>query len=155
MIIDDFAPISCSILSSQNVDGHTEYELECRRQYGYLGESTKTWITKKRFSDFASLDSSLHQSGSQVNLNLPKKKIVGNMGKLQKMHLSKVNFLLDRDFVVQRQKELSDFINKVLDQDQLANNINTKRFLDLESYTLNFQGIIYRKASSFIDDRRF
>ena len=80
MIIDDFAPISCSILSSQSVEGHTEYELECRRQYGYLGDSTKSWTTNKRFSDFVSLDSSLSQAGSQINLNLPKKKIVGNMG---------------------------------------------------------------------------
>ena len=80
MIIDDFAPISCSILSTQNIDGHTEYEIECRRQYGYLEESTKSWTTDKRFSDFANLDSSLNQSGSQVDLNLPKKKIVGNMG---------------------------------------------------------------------------
>ena len=80
MIIDDFAPISCSILSSQSVDGHTEYELECRRHYGYLGDSTKSWTTNKRFSDFVNLDSSLNQAGSQVNLNLPKKKIVGNMG---------------------------------------------------------------------------
>ena len=80
MIIDDFAPISCSILSSQSVDGHTEYELECRRHYGHTGEATKSWTTNKRFSDFVNLDSSLSQAGSQVNLNLPKKKIVGNMG---------------------------------------------------------------------------
>ena len=81
MIIDDFAPITCSILSSQNVDGHTEYELECRRQYGYLGDSTKTWITKKRFSDFVSLDSCFYQYGRKDNLNQPKKKILRNMGK--------------------------------------------------------------------------
>ena len=80
MIIDDFAPISCSIVSSQSVEGHTEYELECRRQYGHLGDSTKSWTTSKRFSDFVSLDSSLSQAGSQISLNLPKKKIVGNMG---------------------------------------------------------------------------
>ncbi len=51
-------------------------------------------------------------------------------------------FLVDRDFIVQRRKELQDFLSKVLDQDQLANNLNTKRFLDLESYTINFQGEI-------------
>ena len=53
-------------------------------------------------------------------------------------------FLVDRDFIVQRRKELQDFLSKVLDQDQdqLANNSNTKRFLDLESYTINFQGAI-------------
>ena len=70
--------------------------------------------------------------------------------------MSKIpTFLItDRDFIVQRQKELYDFINKVLDQHQLANNLNTKRFLDFESYTLNFQGMI-RKASSLIDDGWF
>ena len=54
-----------------------------------------------------------------------------------------LSFLADRDFIVQRQKDLQDFLRKVLDNEQLANNLNTKRFLDFESYTLNFQGIKY------------
>ena len=45
---------------------------------------------------------------------------------------------------MQRRKDLQDFLNKVLDQDQLANNLNTKQFLDLQSYTLNFQGVILK-----------
>ena len=57
-----------------------EYSLECRRQYGFLSESTKLWTVSKRFSDFVLLDSSLGQAGSQLQLNLPKKKMMGNMG---------------------------------------------------------------------------
>ena len=118
-ILNDSAPITCSIISAQNVDGHTvsareginltrvqshglmhsiigvlsyrriivyytcnvqEYSLECRRQYGFLSESTKLWTVSKRFSDFVLLDSSLGQAGSQLQLNLPKKKMMGNMG---------------------------------------------------------------------------
>ena len=57
-----------------------EYSLECRRQYGFLSESTKLWTVSKRFSDFVLLDTSLGQAGSQLQLNLPKKKMMGNMG---------------------------------------------------------------------------
>ena len=49
-------------------------------------------------------------------------------------------FIVDRDFILQRQSELQEFINKVLDQDLLAINIVTKRFLDIENYSINFQG---------------
>ena len=57
-----------------------EYSLECRRQYGFLSDATKLWTVSKRFSDFVLLDSSLGQAGSQLQLNLPKKKMMGNMG---------------------------------------------------------------------------
>ena len=48
--------------------------------------------------------------------------------------------IADRDFILQRQSELQEFINKVLDQDLLAINIITKRFLDIDNYSINFQG---------------
>ena len=54
--------------------------MECRRQYGFLKDDTKLWTVSKRFSDFVLLDSSLGQAGSQLQLNLPKKKMMGNMG---------------------------------------------------------------------------
>ena len=58
-----------------------EYVLECRR-YSGSKENERFWIINKRFNDFVALDSGLHQSGYQgSSLNLPKKKIVGNMGK--------------------------------------------------------------------------
>ena len=50
-------------------------------------------------------------------------------------------FIADRDFILQRQSELQEFINKVLDQDLLAINIITKRFLDIDNYSINFQGV--------------
>ena len=48
--------------------------------------------------------------------------------------------IADRDFILQRQSELQEFINKVLDQDLLAISIITKRFLDIDNYSINFQG---------------
>ena len=57
-----------------------EYSLECRRHDGFLNDATKLWTVSKRFSDFVLLDSSLGQAGSQLQLNLPKKKMMGNMG---------------------------------------------------------------------------
>ena len=118
-----------------------EYSLECRRQYGFLSESTKLWTVSKRFSDFVLLDSSLGQAGSQLQLNLPKKKMMGNMGNtdIQTTYFTSL-FIVDRDFILQRQSELQEFINKVLDQDLLAISIITKRFLDIDNYSINFQG---------------
>ena len=48
--------------------------------------------------------------------------------------------IADRDFILQRQSELQEFINKVLDQDLLSISIITKRFLDIDNYSINFQG---------------
>ena len=41
-------------------------------------DSTKFWKTSKRFNDFVLLNNSLMESG--LNLNFPKKKMVGNLG---------------------------------------------------------------------------
>ena len=62
------------------------------------------------------------------------------------------NLILDREFIVQRRKDLQDFLNKVLDQDQLANNLCTKQFLDLQSYTLNFQGVILKSVNNLVTE---
>ena len=47
---------------------------------------------------------------------------------------------IDRDFILQRQSELQEYINNVLEVDILANNIHTKKFLDMNNYSMNFQG---------------
>ena len=108
-VLDDFSPIQCSIVSSLSTNGHTvilffcghpvfsflqEYVLECRR-YSGSKESERFWIINKRFNDFVALDSGLHQSGYQgSSLNLPKKKIVGNMGKMTAYHVNSTLFYL-------------------------------------------------------------
>ena len=66
--------------------------------------------------------------------------------------LAIIKLILDREFIVQRRKDLQDFLNKVLDQDQLANNLNTKQFLDLQSYTLNFQGEIFVSVNNLLTE---
>lgn len=128
--LDDFAPISCSILSSQNVAGHTEYTMECKRMYGEAGDETRSWEVSKRYTDFVNLHSALQDSG--LPLSLPKKKIVGN---------------LDREFVIKRQKELQLFLQTILDQEEMAINIHTRRFMDPVSYAVNFQEMALQHVS--------
>ena len=41
-------------------------------------DSTKFWKIAKRFNDFVVLNNNLMESG--LNLNFPKKKMVGNLG---------------------------------------------------------------------------
>ena len=48
--------------------------------------------------------------------------------------------LVDRDFILKRQKELQDYINVILENTELASNINTQRFFDPDYYMINFQG---------------
>lgn len=105
--------------------------MECRRHYG-AGDGSRCWTILRRYSDFVNLDSSLHQSGTQMSFSLPKKKIVGNM---------------DRDFILQRQSELQEYINSILDLEILATNINTKKFLDLDNYSINFQEMAKQHVS--------
>jgi len=128
--LDDFAPISCTILSSQNMGGHTEYTMECKRVYGEMGEETKSWEVYKRYTDFVNLYNALQESG--IPIILPKKKIVGN---------------LDREFVLKRQKELQQFLQSILEQEELAVTIHTRRFLDPVSYAVNFQELALQHVS--------
>ena len=46
----------------------------------------------------------------------------------------------DRDFITRRQKELQDYISLILENTELASNINTQTFFDPENYLINFQG---------------
>ena len=48
---------------------------------------------------------------------------------------------LDRDFILKRQKELQDYISQVLENTELASNINTQTFFDPENYMINFPGV--------------
>ena len=52
--------------------------MECKRMYGETGEETRAWEVSKRYTDFVNLHNALQDSG--LPLNLPKKKIVGNLG---------------------------------------------------------------------------
>ena len=67
-----------------------------------------------------------------------------------KMLLFNLSYLyIDRDFILQRQSELQEYINNVLEVDILANNIHTKKFLDMNNYSMNFQGWISWKYIIF------
>jgi len=137
--LDDQARLLCSIVSTQIVDGHTEYTIAGRRLYGAVGEESSTWQVSRRYTDFALLQSALHDSG--IPLNLPKKKMVGN---------------LDREFIIKRQKELQEFLDGVLEHPELANVMATKKFLDPNSYTINFQEMAVQHVSMvFRSNSRF
>ena len=105
-------------------------------------ESTKFWKIAKRFNDFVVLNNNLMESG--LNLNFPKKKMVGNLGRFLEKYLCSfiycMNHYLDRDFILKRQKELQDYISQILENTELASNVNTQTFFDPENYLINFQG---------------
>jgi len=98
--------------------------------YGETGEETRAWEVSKRYTDFVNLHNALQDSG--LPLNLPKKKIVGN---------------LDREFVIQRQKELQLFIQTIMEHEEMAFNIHTRRFMDPGSYAVNFQEMALQHVS--------
>ena len=50
---------------------------------------------------------------------------------------------LDRDFILKRQKELQDYISQILENPELASNINTQTFFDPENNMINFQGLYH------------
>ena len=114
---------------------------------GTSADSTKAWTTSKRYNDFVLLNNSLQESG--LTLNFPKKKMVGNLGNSNYTLYPVLNvtcikivtlLLVDRDFILKRQKELQDYINVILENTELASNINTQRFFDPDNYMINFQG---------------
>lgn len=160
---DDYCQLSCSISSSATVAGHTEYTIQviivgyscyCSSYYQHCkardilifpdkvsrawGAGPPTWQTCRRYSDFVALQGGLQEAG--LPLPLPKKKVVGN---------------LDREFVLQRQSELQEYLQvwtgleplhgitdlqALLERPLLANSLPTRRFLDPDTYALNFQG---------------
>ena len=50
---------------------------------------------------------------------------------------------LDRDFILKRQKDLQDYIGQILENPELASNINTQTFFDPENNMINFQGLCH------------
>ena len=56
-------------------------------------------------------------------------------------------FHSDREFIIKRQKELQEFLTGILEHPELANVIATKKFLDPNSYAVNFQEMAVQHVS--------
>ncbi|KAL3188086.1 hypothetical protein MRX96_004311 [Rhipicephalus microplus] len=85
ILLDDTLPLSCVIESSENVQGHTCYNV--RVQCGFHQETS--WVVQRRYSDFDALHNQLQVSGQE--LPLPPKKLFNKMS---------------REFIAERQQKL-------------------------------------------------
>lgn len=94
-----------------------------RTQRGPLPE--KSWRVSRRYNEFVQLNCTLSISG--LDLSLPPKKIIGNMGV---------------EFIAQRQIELQNYLKTVLMNPILASSLPMKRFLDPNNYTAPLHGEI-------------
>jgi hypothetical protein len=95
--------------------GHTEYFIKVF----YLGQE---WATKKRFSDFVTLDGALRSNNIIIPCNLPKKNWFSKF---------------DADFLVNRAKALQGYLDKLVLVAPLHSLI--KEFLEVEKNMLNYQ----------------
>lgn len=126
VVLDDTEPITCTIETAQNIDGHTEYVL--RAQRGPYPENS--WRILRRYNDFASLNKCLQISG--IDLSFPGKKFIGNMRP---------------DFIAERLIALQEFLNQVLMNPILASSLPTKKFIDPDSYSTPFHDLALQYAS--------
>ncbi|XP_052780068.1 PX domain-containing protein kinase-like protein isoform X2 [Mya arenaria] len=115
--IDDTLPLVCTIESGEKIQDHVDYSLRVYR--GITGDVN--WMVKKRYTDFANLDSDLRIAN--IVLNLPPKKAFGNF---------------NREFIAERQLALQTYITELLQKPILANSLPMKRFLDPDNYSFNF-----------------
>ncbi|WAR26148.1 PXK-like protein [Mya arenaria] len=123
--IDDTLPLVCTIESGEKIQDHVDYSLRVYR--GITGDVN--WMVKKRYTDFANLDSDLRIAN--IVLNLPPKKAFGNF---------------NREFIAERQLALQTYITELLQKPILANSLPMKRFLDPDNYSFNFLGWRIRKS---------
>ncbi|XP_050524985.1 PX domain-containing protein kinase-like protein isoform X2 [Daktulosphaira vitifoliae] len=114
-IVDDTHPLKCTILNTRNTNGYTEYVIEVIR----ISADNCSWKIFKRYSDFVKLQNALNKYSSKINLELPPKKLIGNM---------------DRKLVMQRQDALQNCLNIIVENIMLANTLMVRSFLDPETY---------------------
>ncbi|XP_035677977.1 PX domain-containing protein kinase-like protein isoform X2 [Branchiostoma floridae] len=128
--LDDTSRLSCTIEAAQNVQGHTDYVVRVQR--GPLAENS--WQINRRYSDFAALNTALQIGG--VDLNLPPKKIFGNM---------------EREFIAERQQGLQLFLNNITSHQLLSLSLIVRKFLDPTNYpeSMNTQEAALQHVSMF------
>eukprot|EP00058_Branchiostoma_floridae_P008986 XP_002594474.1 hypothetical protein BRAFLDRAFT_87663 [Branchiostoma floridae] len=128
--LDDTSRLSCTIEAAQNVQGHTDYVVRVQR--GPLAENS--WQINRRYSDFAALNTALQIGG--VDLNLPPKKIFGNM---------------EREFIAERQQGLQVFLNNITSHQLLSLSLIVRKFLDPTNYpeSMNTQEAALQHVSMF------
>jgi len=126
VFLDDTEVLTCVFENAQNIQGHTEYIIRVQR--GPLPE--KTWHIHKRYNDFVSLHNLLQISG--LNLPLPPKKLIGNMG---------------REFIAERQTGLQNYLNIILMNPILASSLPVRKFLDPDNYATPFQEMALQHVS--------
>ncbi|XP_022193241.2 PX domain-containing protein kinase-like protein [Nilaparvata lugens] len=124
--LDDTQVLRCSIVNTENIQGHTEYVIKVERGPG----NNKSWNVFKRYNDFVALHNALQ--GSTLNIQLPPKKFIGNF---------------DREFIAERQAGLEKYLNLVLMNPILASSLPVRRFLDPENYSVPFQEIALQHVS--------
>uniref|UniRef100_A0A8D0DVB1 PX domain-containing protein kinase-like protein n=1 Tax=Salvator merianae TaxID=96440 RepID=A0A8D0DVB1_SALMN len=91
-----------------------------------------SWQIIRRYSDFDLLNNSLQIAA--LSLPLPPKKLIGNM---------------DREFVAERQKGLQNYLNVITSNHILSNCELVKKFLDPNSYSVNYTEIALQHVSMF------
>ncbi|KAF2981080.1 hypothetical protein EK904_010381 [Melospiza melodia maxima] len=106
----------------------TEYIIRVQR-----GVSTEnSWQIVRRYSDFDLLNNSLQIS--TLSLPLPPKKLIGNM---------------EREFIAERQKGLQAYLDVITTHHILSNCELVKKFLDPNSYSVNYTEIALQHVSMF------
>lgn len=117
-LLDDTDVLICTVESSQNIQGHTEYVIRIQRE----PHPEKCWHIKKRYRDFAALNGLLSMSG--ITLPLPPKRLIGNMDPL---------------FVAERQVSLQKYLNVLLANPFLSASFPVRHFLDPDNYSSSLQ----------------
>ncbi|XP_053144221.1 PX domain-containing protein kinase-like protein isoform X8 [Hemicordylus capensis] len=128
VLLDDTVPLTAVIEASQSLHSHTEYIIRVQR--GISMENS--WQIVRRYSDFDLLNNSLQISA--LSLPLPPKKLIGNM---------------DREFIAERQKGLQNYLNVITSNHILSTCELVKKFLDPNSYSVNYTEIALQHVSMF------
>ncbi|XP_043934736.1 PX domain-containing protein kinase-like protein isoform X4 [Protopterus annectens] len=128
ILLDDTVPLTACIEASQSQQSHTEYIIRVQRGVS----SENSWQIIRRYSDFDVLNNNLLISG--LTLPLPPKKLIGNM---------------DREFIAERQKGLQNYLNVITTHPMLSNCELVKKFLDPNSYSVNYTEIALQQVSMF------
>lgn len=99
---------------SKNSDGHTEYFIK-------VVFNGKQWAIRKRYSEFTTFDEYLQRSGYKVNYTLPEKTWWKRF---------------DPQVLVQRQKELQQYLNVLLGSTISTENSLIREFLEVDENRL-------------------
>lgn len=117
-LLDDTDVLTCTVESSQNIQGHTEYIIRVQRG----PNPEKFWHVKKRYRDFAALNNFLSMFGT--NFPLPPKRLIGNMDPL---------------FIAERQVGLQNYLKALQENCFLATSFPVRHFLDPDHYPTSLQ----------------